>query len=531
MNTRVRFACLVAAAFFAGCGDERIGGGGDEMGNFIRVSLRDSAGAPAAGARIMLRPASQILSPDSIAPLPLRTLVVGEDGTVDVELPPPGRYTLVARAGSTGRADTFSVARGTTTLSGRILSLGRLASLTGRIEPRTGLETWISLAGRADAVGIDSLGNFRLDSVVPGPVEVVAHSPAGIISRANLSVSAGETLDLGSLASDWSDWPLKKTIYLNTGAKGIAIGSTVTDLPLALRLTSSDLDFSKLRSDFADLRATRADGRPLPLSVERWDATSGILTVWIGMDTIHTGRDSQAIVLRGGNTAAAATSANPFQSTGGWSGVWHMGQDLSDATNTGNNADDASTTYKSGGVVGECRWFTRTTPGRMSVANAANLDPTPSGDLLVEAWVRLDTKSANGSDPIVSRGNSGYSLQREGTTNFIAFAVLDSSSASDTTTVKVVGNTDFADGQFHHVAGMRRGNSLLVFVDGIRDGQKLYTGATKKSNSALDIGSNGSNDHWEGMIDELRIGRVSRSDDWIRLSYEGQKQSSGFVSR
>jgi len=527
MNSRNIVALVAATTSMFACGEERISGGGDEMGNFVRVSLVDSTGAPAAGARIVVRPSDQILSPTDSVPAPWRSLVAGPDGVVEIPSLGTGHWTLAARLGNTGRAETLSTESGKA-VPAETLSLGRLSSLSGHVEPAPGGKTWISLAGQAAAVEPDSLGNFRLDNVTPGVVGLVAATSSGIIGRKDVPLAPGESRDLGSFASDWSAWSLRKTIWLNTGSRGVATTSTVTDLPIALNLTNSDFDFSKLRSDFSDLRATRPDGRPLPLSIERWDAAAGTLTIWIRMDTVHAGRDSQAVVLRGGNPSARASWANPFDPGVGWSGVWHMGQNLSDATGSGHDADDDSSTYKSGGMVGECRWFTRSTPGTMS-APGSGMDADPRGDLTLETWVRLDTRSSNGFDPIVSRGNTGYRLQRDGTTNFLSFAVLDSIDA-DTATVKATGTTNFADGQFHHVVGMRRGDTLLVFVDGVRDGQKSYNGTTKRSSAPVGIGANGSLT-WEGMIDELRIGRVARSDDWIRLSYEAQKKTSAFVSR
>jgi len=520
---------LAAAIVLAtGCGDDRVSGGGDEMGNFVRVSILDSTGAPAAGARVQLRSLDQILSPADPIPPPVGAYLADTNGRVEIPSPGSGRWMLVSRLGPTGRADTLSTEIDKP-LPLRTLRLGRLATLRGHLEPVAGQRNWITLAGRAVSCAPDSMGDFRLDSVEPGPVVVVASDTSKILDRKMAFIAPGEERDLGSFASDWSGWSWRKDIWLNTGTRGVAISEKVVDLPIPLRLTNSDIDFAALRSDFSDLRATRPDGRPLPLSIEQWDSAGGVLTAWILVDTVFAGRDSQAIVLRGGNATAKAARANPFDASHGWSGVWHMGQDLSDMTGSGHGAVDNSSTYKSGGQVGECRWFTRSTPGAMS-APGIGMDAEPRGDLTIESWVRLDNKSSTGSDPIVSRQGSGYRLQRDGTSRFLGFGVLDSTGNGDTATVKVVGKTDFTDGQFHHVAGMKRGDTLLVFVDGARDGQKLYTGTTGRSSAGLGIGQDGSLT-WDGMIDELRIGRVSRSDDWIKLSFEAQKKTSMFITR
>lgn len=256
---------------------------------------------------------------------------------------------------------------------------------------------------------------------------------------------------------DWSDWKWSRRIFFHTGASGIAIDQDVTDLPVPLRLTREDIDFSQVRPDFSDLRITTPDGRPMPISVEWWNPSDSTLLVWTRLDSVRRDRDSQMVVVRGGNPGASRLWTNPFR-TEGWRGVWHLGADLSDQTGAGHDARDFAT-FKSGGEVGECRWFKRDTAGHLEIADAADLDPAPEVDLLVEAWVRLDTRDPSGDDPIVDRGNGGYRLQREGTSNSASFSVVDSAASSTAHPVfaKVTGTTDFADGAFHHLVGMRRG--------------------------------------------------------------------------
>lgn len=535
MNARPFFLSAASAGILlASCGETSSpnAGGGDEMGNFLRVSLSTTEGAPVAGARVWARSLDEPLMPESAPAPPPREGISGPDGRILLAQLTPGRWLVTARGKGIGRVDTVTVVDSSTRIA-MSLALDRLGSLRGIVEPKPGQNSSvIRLPGRGLALRTDSLGAFQVDSLEPGPVILVAGNPKETSLLRQGSIIPGQIQDFGALAIDWSDWSWSRNIFLNTGASGISIRGGVTDLPIPLRLSRKDVDFSQLRPDFSDLRITTPDGRPMPMSVEWWNPSDSTLLVWTRLDSVHRDQDSQVLVVRGGNSRATKLWTNPFRSDA-WQGVWHLGADLSDQTGSGRDARDFAT-FKSGGEVGECRWFKRDTVGHLEIADGTGLDPDPAGDVLVEAWARLDTRDPSGDDPILHRGSAGYRLQREGTSNFASFAIFDSAASSTAHPVfaKVTGTTNFADGAFHHLVGMRRGDSLLLFVDGKRDGQASFTGRTTSSNAPVWIGSNGSGRSWYGMIDEVRISRIARSDDWIRLSFEAQRKSgSPFLSR
>ena len=51
------------------------------------------------------------------------------------------------------------------------------------------------------------------------------------------------------------------------------------------------------------------------------------------------------------------------------------------------------------------------------------------------------------------------------------------------------------------------------------------------SDTPMRIGSNdGWGEHWDGLIDEVRISNVERSDDWIKTTYNTIQNPNSFIS-
>jgi fibronectin type 3 domain-containing protein len=66
------------------------------------------------------------------------------------------------------------------------------------------------------------------------------------------------------------------------------------------------------------------------------------------------------------------------------------------------------------------------------------------------------------------------------------------------------------DGQWHHVAAIRNGTSVVLYVDGMRDFQKVVT--QEPNNSTIyRIGQSFPGAYFNGVIDEVRVSSVARS--------------------
>ena len=81
--------------------------------------------------------------------------------------------------------------------------------------------------------------------------------------------------------------------------------------------------------------------------------------------------------------------------------------------------------------------------------------------------------------------------------------------------------TNINDGQFHHIAFVKDGGTLKLYIDGVQEGgdiADLTTGATQ-NNAPLRVGSRfGDGDYFAGQVGDLRIWNVARTQSEIRAN-------------
>ena len=156
--------------------------------------------------------------------------------------------------------------------------------------------------------------------------------------------------------------------------------------------------------------------------------------------------------------AAAASEATPV----GW---WKLD----------NNADDSSATGANGTLVGDPQWVGGIVDGALELdgvddyvdcGNPGALDL--GGDFTISAWIKMTatergTVYAKGGD---NGGGIRYTLAMcESNDNKMTLTTDDDSDKK-----QAKGGTVVNDGAWHHVVGMRNGNTSFVYVDGVLDG-------------------------------------------------------------
>ena len=92
--------------------------------------------------------------------------------------------------------------------------------------------------------------------------------------------------------------------------------------------------------------------------------------------------------------------------------------------------------------------------------------------------------------------------------------------------------TSINDNQFHHIAFIKDGENLTLYIDGIPNGTSIDKSTDTKNNSALFLGKRGSNiNYFKGVIDELRIYNraisASEIQDISEVALSGCLQSYG----
>jgi Concanavalin A-like lectin/glucanases superfamily len=134
-----------------------------------------------------------------------------------------------------------------------------------------------------------------------------------------------------------------------------------------------------------------------------------------------------------------------------------------------------------------------------------------SGDFTVDFWFKCN--AASGVQAILagqmdsSATVSTISFYIERSTGDVINAIISDGASG----VAVTGTTQFTPSLntgWHHVALMRSGNVLKLFIDGVQEGGNVaFTGSVADSSNALSVGRGGevTSATWNGWIDEFRL--------------------------
>lgn len=194
--------------------------------------------------------------------------------------------------------------------------------------------------------------------------------------------------------------------------------------------------------------------------------------------------------------------------------------------NIGTTANDSATAdgAQNGTLLGGVTW----TPGRrnsalsfngtkgryVSIPDSAPLDIT--GNITLAGWVWYTTapptsgasKSPRLMQKGASVGTSVYALKGDSKLDKAAITDPSVSVKIAGTTYTAVSSQSLATGRWYHVAGVRAGRSLKIYIDGVERGSvTIPSGALTTNNDALQISeSTGNTDGvLNGKLDELRI--------------------------
>lgn len=310
---------------------------------------------------------------------------------------------------------------------------------------------------------------------------------------------------------------------------GADVATPLAGFPVLVRLNPARIDYATTQDAGQDLRFFAADGTtPLPHEIERWDE-SGESLVWVRVPEMAAGGSMTLLfgdpTLPDGQRAADVWADH--------AAVYHLDEDptASPAVRDSTGGHDGTAQgFGAGssteGRVGSALAFDGADSGpSVALTGVTSFSAAPGQVRVVGAWF---ARSGSGAGTLVeselccvgwgmtvlddayanTRSSFGSAVCCPGTPNYVytLHALPDGA----------------ADVDWHHAVTVldRQTGALSLYVDAELYGQEAIgtTDAADVDTAHIGAGSDGSF-RFSGTIDEVRIGTVLPSVDWLRMEY------------
>lgn len=392
---------------------------------------------------------------------------------------------------------------------------------------------------------VDSLPADTLD------LRLYLNEGMDVIDFQNVEVPAGDTVKV-FLREEPAEPELPDTLVLRYMASlawpadgDTAFGTYSSDIPIALRLDSSNCDFG----DFENLEGrwevyrVSTDGsrsRSLPIVPSYFDIENRKALFWTRVDSLNV-TDSLELIFNTSKKTLYATDV--FPTSRSYAAVYHFDDGLktvSEAAEKQGYEGIGNGLKETEGVLGSAALFDG--KGYMVVEGSAASDTARKTDLNFayshntnfSMWVKLaDIKT---TQTILAKGESQYNLHFAPDSGFVAEVFHEAEpykdSTSDTASYRMVvasGMDVVKAGEWTFVAFNGTG-AFTMFVNGQKLAvkyEKVPWSGTRSEDRNLEIGrtdgSEGPVGYLNGALDELVISGSLRPDAWTMATYLNQR--------
>ena len=321
-------------------------------------------------------------------------------------------------------------------------------------------------------------------------------------------------------SAQYTGWQHTGSFYVLTTPEGANLPATVTEegFPLLLRLDKDTFDFKQAQINGGDLRFSAA-GKPLAYQIDTWDASASTANIWLRIPTIK-GNAHQKIDMFWGKTDAKSESSGKavFNETNGYLSVWHLDDPTNDATGILAGKDQGTT--PAAGVIGNGRHFE---PGKgILCGDNITTYPTGSSPHSTEVWFKAKTSG----DRIVCWGNG----EPKAVVQFILSKPPRMSMDCYGSSAGLPGKRSIPTDEWVHVIHTYKKGEARIYVNGILDNEVTNDSNPLNIKSPAKMWMGGWGGYvFNGDMDEVRISKVARSADWVKLQYENQKSMQTVV--
>jgi len=327
------------------------------------------------------------------------------------------------------------------------------------------------------------------------------------------------------------DFDYRKQITFDNSAQT----ENLTNVPVLISLTSSNFDFSKVKSLGQDIRfIDDDDSTKLDYEIEEWDDGGEQATVWVKVPQIDGSSDTDFIYIYYGDNSAG----DEQNSTGVWSNsfshVIHLNEDSSPVQDSTSNNNDGNVTRADYTASGKFSGAYEFESGNFEKINLGTSGFSRANST-VSAWTRYDGPADYSAKwyGIFSQGSfwcgsrNLFSMKSKDDdfgykTRYDSYNNCNVHADAISTEPAPIGVWKYVTYSWDNTA-----NEYLIYLDGVEIARDDITNPSTLSTGGIRIGAlyfTGSYT-WDGLIDEFRISSVTRSPDWIAFEYCNTNQS------
>ncbi len=339
--------------------------------------------------------------------------------------------------------------------------------------------------------------------------------------RANDGSLNSNTATVSITIYDWAlpSWSNRKKITLSS-----VVTSDQVDFPALIKLTSSRIDYSKTKTAGADIRFVDESGATLSFEIEKW-TPGGESIIWLKVPRVKASSSNSFVWVYYGNSSATNGQNAADVWSNGYVGVWHLNQtsgQVLDSTANANHGTSISISNRNAtGYLGSA-FYNSASNSCITIPHHAS--QAVVSRLTAEAWVKEAATNSNRNifrKEVVDDGDTylAYTVGDNG--GKMTVNITDSSlNSTSYATIKNYMSSSWAhiamtyDDVANKAIAFSNGNNTTANGNVTRN---IYTG-NKWSNLKL-FGSCNANGAFLGTLDELRLSKVIRSEDWIKLNY------------
>ena len=332
--------------------------------------------------------------------------------------------------------------------------------------------------------------------------------------------SAVSSVDFVSTLTWWDlSWLKRNNILVNNIDQAV----TFTDMPVLIKISSSNIDYNDFQSDGSDIRFTLDDHLTvLSHNIETWN-TSGDSYVWVKIPSI-TASTELTIFMYYDNSAALDSSSSSSVFTN-YDGVWNMdksGSDYIDSTGSGKDASPIGSITDTSGPIGNSTSF----DGSSELDTGYGLEQIIGKTSTLSLWMK--TTQVGNNTNWVAPGITGVEEAGGANDIFFGFIRSDGSIAVNSgNTAATASNFIVNDNNWRHVTIQRNETTgeVKFYVNGVLNSTGTSdTGYKSTSFSSFGViaDTGGSPVYYTGEMDSIRLTSSYLDPEIVKAEFKFQ---------